>query len=447
MVCVAEQAAGLRIRRIWNNVLPVDSKLQPGTVAAFIVGSLAVILGGRASDVVTAFLSEPGIVVIGLSVAAGLGSGLGVRVPQRPLVDAIGVAIAYGALVPVIVAVVIAFPVAPLAALVAIAAWPVTIPTALVWLALIRWDRSRVRLSTVAPAATAVVLSTALLFIRFTQPATTMSAEAGQCLTFPGESIRTIAWSPDGEWLGIGSEADGGGIVRVIDQDSNEISELARGPFVEAASGVAVGPGGETTYLVHVPGVTHTEDEGARLWQASPAESARPFADLPTPGVFGLTWTPDGIAAVQGVDPTTWTETHRIVWVRPRKSPIDTFEPIPSERQLDYPVLAPLVDPSLNAPMTVRTPTGKRTIRWPLDASVDGSISTAGTFLVFHAFALTADEVDEAYSQIVAQSTETGQRIVLLEREGRSPMLAAGRLAYLTPDYPDNTVCVKAMTM
>lgn len=428
-------------------MLPVESKLQPGTVAAFIAGSMAVILGDGASGTLRVLLSEPGIVVIGLAVAAGLGGGLGVKVVHGPLVDAIGVTIAYGAMVPMLAAAFIAFPVAPIAAIFGMVAWPVTIPAAFAWLALIRWDRSRRRLSTIAPAAPAVVLSTALLVIRFTQPAVTMSAEAGQCLTFPGENIATIAWSPDGEWLGVGSEADGGGIVRVIEQDSNKISELARGPFVAASSGVAVGPGGETMYLVYNQGIAAAEDEGARLWRASPTEAARPFADLPTSGLGDLTLTSDGIAAVQWVDPVTWTETHRLVWVRPNAPTADVFEPIAPDRVLEHPVLAVLADPSRMAPITLRTPSGDRVIEWPEDASDGASVTADGAFLVFHVGAFTAEGVDEEYGQVVAQSTETGERVILLEGEGLAPMVAARRLAYVTPDYPDNSVCVKAITV
>jgi hypothetical protein len=426
-------------------VLPVDSKLQPGSVAAFIAGSLAVILG---SDIepVRVLLLEPGIVVIGLAVAGGIGGGLGLKVVQGPLVEVIGIAIAYGALVPMIAGAVIALPVAPIAAAFGVVAWPVTIPTALAWLALVRWDRSRERLSTAPTAGAAVILATALLVIRFTQPAATMSAGAGQCVTFPGESIATIAWSPDAQWLGVGSESDGGGIVRVIEQDSNKISELARGPFVVPSSGVAVGPGGETTYLVYAQGVTAAEEDGAQLWRASPTAASSPFADLPTPGLVDLTWTPDGVAAVQWVDPVTWTETHRLVWVRPNATAADVFDPIAPDGLLRHPVLALMADPSRMEPITLRTPSGDRTIEWPEDASDGASVTGDGAFLVFHVGAFTAEWVDEEYGQVVGQSTETGQRVVLLQGEGRAPKLAAGRLAYLTPGYPENTVCMKPVT-
>ena len=427
-------------------MLPVDSKLlQPGTVAAFIAGSLALILGG-AMEPVRGLLTEPGIVLIGLSVAAGLGGGLGLKVVRRPLVEAICIAIAYGALVPMLAAAIIALPVAPLAAAVAVIAWPLTIPTALAWLALIRWDRSRIRLSTIAPAATAVVLSTALLLIRFTQPAATTTAAAGRCLTFPGEDIATIAWSPDGEWLGVGSEGDGIGIVRVIEQGSNTISELARGPFVVARLGVAVGPGGETTYLVDDQGATAAEDGRARLWRASPTYAARPFAELPTPGLADLTWTTDGIAAVQWVDPVTWTETHRLVWVRPNSRAAEALDPIAPDQVLDHPVFALLTDPWPKASITIQTPSGDRVIEWPEEASDGASVTANGAFLVFHVLTYDPDAVDLDDGQVVAQSTNTGQRVVLLEGDASEPKVAAGRLAYLTAAFPQNSVCVKAVT-
>lgn len=413
-----------------------------GMTAAFVVGSIAVIRGD-VTEVSRVLLSEPGIVLIGLAVAAGLGGRFGLEVAQGPLVPAIGIAIAYGALVPMLAAAVIALPVAPLAAIIAVVVWPVTIPAALIWLALIRWDRSRARLSTTAPAATAIALSTGMLIIHFTLPAVSISAEAGQCLRFPGENIATIAWSPDGDWLGVASEGDSGGIVRVVQQDLNKIYELARGPFVDASAGVAVGPGGEATYLVHAQPAPAVEEQAAELWRGSPAGPASRFATLPTPALGHLTWTPDGIAAVQWVDPVTWTETHRLVWVRPNTPAVDVFDAIAPDRILDHPVLALMADPVPETSIKIRTPSGDRVIDRPQDASEGVSVTADGAFLVFHAGAFMAEGSDEEYGEIVAQSTETGRRVTLLEGEGLAPKLGAGRLAYLTPAYPDNGVCVK----
>lgn len=438
----------------------MDSTLRPrandreaswllGAAAAFLVGALAVIVGG-ATDQLRALLAEPLIVGLGLAVASLLGAGLARRVAKSRLPVAIVVAIAYGLVVPMLVAALIALPLAPIAAAFAIVAWPVTVPAALAWLALIRWDRTRARLGEVRPAGAAVLLATLLLVLRFTQPAATVSAAAGECVTFPGERIAAIALSPDGAWLGVGSERDGEGIVRVIEQSSGKIIELARSPYVDAAgSGVAVGPDGATTYLVNVQGASALpEEEGAALWLASPTEPARKFADIPTPGLSNLTWTPDGIAAVQWVDPVTWTETHRLVWVRPTTAVADAFGPIPSARILDYRILAPLVNPSPETAIEIRTPTGDRNIDWPSDASGDVSVTADGAYLVFHARALTDDEVDEKYSDVVAESTENGGRVVLVPGEGWAPQVTASRVAYLTfPAYPNNSVCVKAVTI
>lgn len=417
-----------------------------GAAAAFLVGSLVVLVGGPI-DQLRALLTEPRIVGLGLGVASLLGAGLARRVAIRRRSEAIRIAVNYGLVVPMLVGALIALPIAPIAALFAIVAWPVTVPAAMAWLALIRWDRSRARLGQVPTAAAAVLLTTFLLVVRFTQPAATVSASGGECVTFPGERIGAIALSPDGAWLGVGSERDGEGIVRVIEQSSGKIIELARSPYVDAAgAGVAVGPDGATTYLVNNWGAPATpEDGGAALWLASPSEPARRFADVPTPGLTNLTWTPEGIAAVQRVDPVTWTETHRLVWVRPNSAIADAFEPIPPARILDFQALAPLVNSSPESTMQVRTPTGDRSIDWPSDANGDLSVTPDGAYLVFQARALTDDGVEQ-YSDVVAESTENGSRVVLVAGDGWSPQVTAGRVAYLTfPAYIDNRVCVKVV--
>jgi WD40 repeat protein len=351
--------------------------------------------------------------------------------------------------VPILVASLIALPVAPIAAIFATEAWPVTVPAALGWLALMRWDRSRERLGATPSASAAIVLAAALLVLRFTLPSVTVSAVGGSCLAFPGETVRAIAWSPDGDWLGVASELDSAGIVRVIKQDSGKIIELARGPYINAAfSGLAVGPGGVTSYLVDVEGASaRPEEQGASVWVASPTAAPRRFADLPTPAVSDLTWTPEGIAAVQHVDTTSWTETHRMVWVKPNPRGAGILDPIASELLLDYPVLAPSVNP-WPAQMTVRTPSGDQTVDYPPDATGDVSVTSDGAFLVFHARALTDDEVDDKHNEVVAESTENGHRSVLVPGDGWTPEVAAGRLAYLTfPAYPNNSVCVKGVAI
>ena len=222
-----------------NNLADESWRLQ-GAAAAFLVGSLAVVLGA-VNDQLRTLLTEPVIVVLGLGVATLLGAGLANWAVVRPLRTAVPIGIGYGMVVPMIVAALIALPLAPIAAVFAIIAWPVTIPTALAWLALLRWGRSRAKLTLVPSVSAAIVLAAVMLVIRFTQPGTMVSAETGTCVTFPGERIAEIAWSPDGEWLGVGSEGDAVGTVRLIEQATGRIIELARGPYVDVTAGLAVG--------------------------------------------------------------------------------------------------------------------------------------------------------------------------------------------------------------
>jgi hypothetical protein len=164
--------------------------------------------------------------------------------------------------------------------------------------------------------------------------------------------------------------------------------------------------------------------------------------------VFDLMWTPDGIAAVQWVDPATFAEIHRLVWVRPDAAGAAALDPIAHERILEYPVLAPLVDPSPGGEMRIRTPSGDRTVDRPTDADDDISVTTDGAFLVFHARALNDDGLDEKYNDVVAQSTENGSRVALVPGAGWTPTVAAGRVAYRTfPSDRNNSVCVKAVAL
>ena len=153
--------------------------------------------------------------------------------------------------------------------------------------------------------------------------------------------------------------------------------------------------------------------------------------------------------AVQWVDPATWTETLQLIWLRPGGSADDTFEPMTPEEILDHPDLAGLVNPTPEGSITVRTPSGDRTIDWPKDAAdVEVSVSLEGDYLIYHAYALTADEVDAATNAVVAQSTEDGSRVVLVPAGGWTPRIAAGRLAYLSfPAYDNNSVCVKTVAL
>jgi WD40 repeat protein len=431
-------------------MIPVSSTKEAkpvavaGAAAALVAGSAAVLLGGRLASV-QPLTTEPLFIGLGLAVAGVLGARLAGPAVRLHPPAAIALALSYGMLVPALVAMFIVLPallVAPIAIGFSVIAWSLTIPAAVGWLALVRLPRARDRLAQGPTATLVVALSAGLLVLRFTQPGMLTSAGGSACLMFPGERIGAIAWSPDGAWLAVGSENGDGGVVRLIEDGTGQIVEVARGPHVEAASaGVAVAPDGTVTYLLAAQGASvRPEDEEWSLWIASPGSPARRLVELPAPAFADLTWTEDGIAAVLWVDPATWTEKHRLV----RVMPDGTLESLDEATLLEHPVLAPLVSDQPGRDLSITTPRGERTVPWPKDASDNVSVSRDGVYLVYHARALTPDSEDELYSHIVAQSTETGATVVLVDDEGWEPQVAGGKLAYLTfPAGTGNGLCVR----
>jgi hypothetical protein len=363
-------------------MLPVSSTKEAngpvaiaGAAAAFVAGSAAVLLGGRFASV-QPLTTEPLFIGLGLAVAGVLGARLARSAVRLHPLAAIALALGYGMLVPALVATFIVLPallVAPIAIGFSVAAWSLTIPAAVGWLALLRLPRARDRLAHGPTAALVVALSAGLLVLRFTQPGIIASAGGSECLSFPGERIGAIAWSPDGAWLAVGSETDDGGVVRLIENGTGRIVELARGPHIEAASaGVAVAPDGTATYLLEAQGASvRPEDEDWSLWTASPGSPAQRLVELPTPALADLTWTEDGVVAVQWVDPATWTETHRLV----RVALDGTLESLHETTLLEHPVLAPLVSGQPGRALTSRTPSGERTVPWPEDATTTSASS------------------------------------------------------------------------
>jgi hypothetical protein len=415
-----------------------------GAVIAFVVGVIAVVAGGF-DERLRALLAEPLIVGLGLISASVLGGALSGKVVGASRTRAVAISLVYGLAVPAIVALLIAFPVAPIALGFSMLAWPITIPAALAWLALLRLQAGRLRGRREARSALAVVLAAALLAVRFTQPLTTTSAAGAACITFPGERIVSLAWSPDGEWLGLGSERDyAEGVIRLVEQRTGRVVELARGPNVSVSSGIAVGPGGETTYIVDAQGASVApQDEEWSAWTASPASAPRRLTYLPTPALFDLTWTPDGVAAVLAVDPTSWTEIHRLVWLRANTPPADSLEPIDPETATRYPVLSPLLTPDPKE-LNIQVGGKERRVPWPEDAAGDVSVTPNGAYIVFHARKLSADAERELYNHLVAQSTATGDRVVLAEEEAWEARLSTRSVAYLTfPANKGNSACVK----
>lgn len=284
----------------------------------------------------------------------------------------------------------------------------------------------------------------ALLAVRFTQPLTSTSAAGAACITFPGERIESLAWSPDGEWLGLASEREAEGIIRLVEQRTGRVVELARGPHISVLSGIAVGHGGETTYIVDAQGASVApQDEEWSAWTVSPGSATRRLTCLPTPALYDLTWTPDGAAAVLAVDPTSWSEIHRLVWLRANAPPADSLEPIGPETAARYPVLSPLLTSDAKE-LNIQVGGEERRVPWPEDAAGDVSVTPDGEYIVFHARRPSSDAERELYSHLVSQSTATGDRVVLAEEEAWEPRLSTRSVAYLSfPAYKGNGACVK----
>lgn len=413
-------------------------------MVAFVVGVIAVLAGGF-DERLRALLDEPILVGLGLVSASILGGALSGKVINASRTRAVAISLIYGLAVPAIVALLIALPVAPIALGFSTLAWPITIPAALAWLVLLRLQARQQRGRQEARSALAFVLAGVLLAVRFTQPSTTTSAAGAACITFPGERIESLAWSPDGEWLGLASEREyAEGVIRLVEQRTGRVVELARGPHVSILSGIAVGPGGETTYIVDAQGASVApQDEEWSAWTASPASAPRRLTYLPTPALFDLTWTPDGVAAVLAVDPTSWSEVHRLVWLRANTPPADSLEPIDPETAARYPVLSPLLT-SEPKELSIQVGGEERRVPLPDDAAGDVSVSPDGAYVVYHARKVSADAERELYSHLVAQSTVTGDRVVLAEEEAWEARLSTRSVAYLTfPAYDGNGACVK----
>lgn len=414
--------------------------LLAGAVAAVVSGSVMTWLARWANDVAP-LTNLPLLILPGLIAAAWLGAAFAARAVAAPRFPAVLLALAVGLLAPAIVAGVVVLPLAPIAILFSPMAWPLTMPAALGWLVLVRWPGTRTRLDRPAFAVVALALSGMLLGIRYTQPFQTTGPGGGRCISFPGESIETIGWSPDGEWVGIGSERSyAEGYVRALRASTGEVLELAHGADVQAMWGLAVGPAGEISYLV-VDVFTAEADplQGAAIWVAGPGVAARTVAALPTAAVAGITWTPDGIGGVLTVDPETQEEIHRPVWIRTAG---DVADLVPmTEVEAASPAMATLMQTYQES---IRLDVGSvvREIPWPVDASGSIVVSSDGTELIFEAWRLT-DDGEEQYDHLVAQSVATGQRVVLLEAQGREARVAGHRLAYIDPGaFTDDRLCV-----
>jgi len=411
-----------------------------GAVIAFVVGSVALALG-EATQQLRALVEERPLASLGLAIASGLGAVLSNRIVRGDRWQAVAASIAFGVAVPAIVSVVIALPVAPIAIVYSMAAWPITVPAAFAWMVLLRLQARHNSHGSNARRALAVALAAALLFVGFTQPVMTTSAAGAHCIAFPGERTRALAWSPDADWLGLASSQDDGqGVVRVVERTTGRVIELDRGMQVDLLSGIAVGPGGVTTYLVDdEPGSTNST--GPSIWQASPDLPRRRVLTLPTPALFDLTWTPLGVAAVQRYD-VVEGEVHRLVWLRASSTPGESLERVDAATIARYPVLSLAALPDLSTELTIQVGTERRRVPLPTDALVNATVTDDGRYLVFHVRKVSTDGGRVLYDQVVAQATGTGERVVLADEAGWEPHLSAGHVAYLTfPSDKANSAC------
>jgi hypothetical protein len=412
-----------------------------GAVIAFVVGAVALALG-ETTEQFRALVEERALASLGLVVASVLGAVLSNRVVRGDRWQAVAGSLAFGAAVPAIVAAVIAFPIAPIAVGYSMTAWPLTIPAGLAWMVLLRLQ---VRLEVHGSnwrRALAVALAGALLFVGFTQPVMTTSAAGAHCIAFPGEWTEALAWSPDAGWLGLASaQDDGQGVIRVIERTTGRVIELDRGLQVSVLSGIAVGPGGETTYLVDEEPES-PEAIGPSIWQASPAVARHRVLTLRTPAVFGLTWTPLGVAAVLAYDLVDG-EVHRLVWLRASRSPSEALERVDAATIARYPVLSLAALPERSTEPTVRVGTKNHRVPFPSDALGDATVTDDGRYLVFDARKVSDDGERVLYDRVVAQSTVTGERVVLADEPGWEAQLSAGHVAYLTfPSDKGNSACI-----
>ena len=415
-----------------------------GAAAAVVAGALVTWLT-RSSDAIGPFAGIPIVVGLGLVVSAVLGSMLARRaVAARPL-PAVLTGLALGVLVPALVAAVVALPFAPIAVFVSPKLWPLTVPAGLVWLLLLRWPPSRDRLQTPVVAALAIMLSGALIVVRFTEPIWTAGAAGGSCVTFPGERIEALEWSPNGDWLWIGSERDyTEGIVRVMNMATGEVTEVARGTSVRVTSGLAIDPAGTVTFLDFVFADPEVYPFGiSSLWEAAPGLAARKIATLPTLGIVDLTTTPDGIGGLLTIDDGSGDMTRQAVWIRTEFDPA-ALEPMPDEKAAE-PAMATLLQLHQES---IRLNVGgvPTAIPWPADATGSVAVSQDGTELIYQAFRLTDDGEQVQYHHLVAQSIATGERRVLVEEATWEARVAGRRLAYVVaPAFSDNRLCLVEM--
>jgi hypothetical protein len=414
-----------------------------GAASAVIAGTLVTYIHGF-SGLAGELLSEPALVSFGMLFAALGGGILARRAIVGALVDAIGIGLLLGLIVPV-GAGGIAFPL--LGVIGAPVMWPATVPAGVAWVFIVRALADRPARDQVVRIVAALILVIGALGIRYTEPAWISIPDGAGCLSFPREYVGSLAWSPDGAWLAIGSShREAGGIVRLIDPKTERILELVRAPGIDIESGLAVGPTGDTAYLQRAldswgagPGAN---DPPWSVMIASPTGAPRQHADLPTAAVQDLTYTRDGIAGVLTWDPETEAGgVDRLVWIDAGTSVTDRLREVTAAEAARHPVLAPMLGPE-NETLRIATPIGTRLVQRP-NASGDVSVTRDGREVVYVLWVPIGETTQD---EVHGVSTETGHhRILAVDHELDDARLAGGWLAYRTTAYPTNSVCLKAV--
>lgn len=421
-----------------------DDRFVLGATSAVISGSLVAFVV-RQADFAGELLDEPLLLGIGLFFA-GLGGGiLARRVIGVPWMDALANGILLGLLVPVATGGIVATIFAPIGMIVGTIMWPATVPAGLLWTVIVRGLADRPTFDQAARGVLALALSLALLAVRYTQPAWRGPIDGLRCLSFPGEDIASIAWTPDGSLLAIGSMPSyDEGVIRLLDPRTGTVHELARGPAIVPEYGrLAVGPNG-TTYYMEPRDVPLDFEPGdpvppSEVFVVSRGAAPRHYTWVPALSIRDWRYTTDGIAGVLTWDPQTDEhDIDRLVWIDEGASADDRLREVSLEEAGRHPTLAPLIRPD-DASLTVLTPNGTRVVQRP-GTFGDVRTSADGTSIVYP---LTINIGGEYHDEIHVISIETGrQHVHAVELEVDDAHMAGGSLAYRTTEYDSNKLCV-----
>src|SRR5262245_4790369 len=121
--------------------VPVTRPGRLGGAVAAVIAGVASMAATRVIDVAGPLGALPPLQLLGVGVAVLYGAWLAPAAQQAKRPGAVVLGLAYGAIVPATVAAVLTIaapPIVPIAVAVSVVAWPLTMPAALAWLALVR---------------------------------------------------------------------------------------------------------------------------------------------------------------------------------------------------------------------------------------------------------------------------------------------------------------------